>query len=100
MESKDGRSVQDYIKELSPVVIKKSSGRTDWLWKASETVKYEDELEADMYIAALYTNNITTAEKCLAYGNMNHYSSGLFGTAGSHVAAFGLNVQEIQLEFT
>ena len=89
MESKDGRSVQDYIKELSAVVIKESSGRTDWLWKASEVVKYEDELEPDAYIAALYTNNITTAGKCLAYGNMNHYSSGLFGTAGSHVAAFG-----------
>jgi hypothetical protein len=103
LESNDGRTVQDYIKDLSTVVVKHSSlpphtqacRPTDWLWKANEVVKYENDFETDVYIAALSKNSMDTVTKCLAriprsgYGEVNASFSRLFGTARSHAVALG-----------
>jgi hypothetical protein len=113
LESDDGRSVQDYIEELSTVVVKHHVGsslpphtqarrRTDWIWNANEVVKYprlkdEDWFEKDVYVAGLATNSLATVTKCVADGNTAIYrygeivvsSSSLFGLAFSHAVALG-----------
>jgi hypothetical protein len=89
LKGTDGRSISDYIKELSVLVIREIRGRTDVLWKTNEARNIEDEFEKGVYIAALYTQNMPVVANWLSRGNSAAQFCWLFGTARSHAAKFG-----------
>ncbi|KAF1362382.1 hypothetical protein EJ07DRAFT_44717, partial [Lizonia empirigonia] len=91
----DGRSEHDYIRQLCPLALEACRVRLDEIWAASRVVSGREptlcsnDLESDVYIAALYTNTLPVVSGWIASGKELGRHSLLFGDARCHAANFG-----------
>lgn len=89
-KSVDGRSEQDYIGQLCPLALETCRVRLDEIWTANRAVLLcSNDLESDVYIAALYTNTLPVVSEWIASGKELGEHSLLFGDARCHAAKFG-----------
>ena len=93
-ESVDGRSEQDYVTQLCSLALETCRPRRDEIWAASTAVSGREptlcsnDLESDVYIAALYTNTLPVVSEWIASGKELGKRSLLFGDARCHAARF------------
>ena len=90
-ESLDGRNEYDNIRQLCPLVLDTCRVRLDRIWVAvpeDDDNFYNSDLDADVYIAALYTQTMTVVERWISSGKEVARMSLIFGDAHRHAAQY------------
>jgi hypothetical protein len=94
-ETGDERDERDYIKQLCPLVLNTCRVRLDEIWVVDTAGPWRDglfygsNLDADVYITALYTQTLPVIAKWIPSGKNLAKSSLLFGRACTHAARYG-----------
>jgi hypothetical protein len=94
-ESSDGRSEQDYIRQLCPLVVDTLKGRMNEIWATDKALLktdgllYGSHLDSDVYVAAVYTQDFPTVAKWITRGKGMRDRSLLFGDPHRHAVKYG-----------
>jgi len=93
-ETDDERNEHDYIRQLCPLVLQ-AFNRLDELWTTDlaaefwhDGLLYGNDLDTDIYIAALYTQTLPVCARWTLHGNHFNKPSWLFGSACIHAGSF------------
>lgn len=93
-ESSDGRDQYDYIKLLCPLVVETCGCRLKTIWSVESAdppdidILERSDLDSDVYIAAIYTNNLPVVTKWISSGKDLRKHSLIFGVAVLHAAKY------------
>jgi hypothetical protein len=94
-ETSDGRSENDYIRKLCPLVVdtlkerKKEIWATDKALLEADSFLYGSHLDSDVFVAAVYTHPFPVVEKWITRGKEMGGQSPLFGNPHCHAAKYG-----------
>lgn len=84
----DGKSIQDYIRQLSTLLVERPSYSMVSIWILDKKVMLND-LEEDIVIAAIYTKTIALVDKWITSGKILPRHSYLFGHTGDYAESQG-----------